>query len=164
MWSRIHLIPLLQAEEDRDQVRRWYAQQALEKELLGAETKAYNSDRYGTPFCMMGTLTRFADWGQICAADVCGDAVACHEVEEGRGRLRDGTRRSLDHGGHCTYVVGQMPGVLGVGLLGGLQIAGNALYVYIYSRLIHERYLQGTRRFRGRIDVLTMAVPPRRCL
>ncbi len=47
MWSRIHLIPLLQAEEDRDQVRRWYSQQALEKELLGAETKAYNSDRYG---------------------------------------------------------------------------------------------------------------------
>jgi NADH dehydrogenase (ubiquinone) 1 alpha subcomplex subunit 13 len=45
MWSRIHLIPLLQAEEDRDQVRRYYAQQAMEKELLGAETKAYNSDR-----------------------------------------------------------------------------------------------------------------------
>lgn len=46
MWSRIHLIPLLQAEEDRDQVRRFYSQQALEKELLGAETKVYNSDRY----------------------------------------------------------------------------------------------------------------------
>ena len=26
MWSRIHLIPLLQAEEDRDQVRRMLAE------------------------------------------------------------------------------------------------------------------------------------------
>ena len=45
MWSRIHLIPLLQAEEDRDQVRRHYADKAREKELLGTETKVYNSDR-----------------------------------------------------------------------------------------------------------------------
>ena len=45
MWSRIHLIPLLQAEEDRDLVRRHLASQAMEKELLGAETKVYNSDR-----------------------------------------------------------------------------------------------------------------------
>lgn len=36
---------MLQAEEDRDQVRRYLAQQAMEKELLGAETKPYNSDR-----------------------------------------------------------------------------------------------------------------------
>ena len=46
MWSRIHLIPLLQAEEDRDLVRRHLATQAMEKELLGAETKVYNNDRY----------------------------------------------------------------------------------------------------------------------
>ncbi|KAJ9647356.1 hypothetical protein H2201_008749 [Coniosporium apollinis] len=45
MWSRIHLIPLLQAEEDRDLVRRTLAEQAREKELLGSETKVYNSDR-----------------------------------------------------------------------------------------------------------------------
>jgi hypothetical protein len=45
MWSRIHLIPLLQAEEDRDQVRRHYADKAREKELLGTEIKVYNSDR-----------------------------------------------------------------------------------------------------------------------
>lgn len=45
MWSRIHLIPMLQAEEDRDQVRRMLADKAREKELLGAETKVYNSDR-----------------------------------------------------------------------------------------------------------------------
>lgn len=46
MWSRIHLIPLLQAEEDRDQVRRYLADKAREKELLGTETSPYFSDRY----------------------------------------------------------------------------------------------------------------------
>jgi hypothetical protein len=46
MWSRIHLIPLLTAEEDRDLVRRHLADQAREKELLGSNTSAYNSDRY----------------------------------------------------------------------------------------------------------------------
>jgi hypothetical protein len=45
MWSRIYLIPVLQAEEDRDQVRRYYADKAREKELLGEEMKVYNSDR-----------------------------------------------------------------------------------------------------------------------
>ena len=45
MWSRIHLIPVLQAEEDRDQVRRMLADRARERELLGAETKVYNSDK-----------------------------------------------------------------------------------------------------------------------
>jgi hypothetical protein len=46
MWSRIHLIPMLAAEEDRDQVRRHFADKARERELLGAETKVYHSDRY----------------------------------------------------------------------------------------------------------------------
>jgi NADH dehydrogenase (ubiquinone) 1 alpha subcomplex subunit 13 len=45
MWSRLHLTPLLQAEEDRDQVRRYYADKAREKELLGTDAKIYNSDR-----------------------------------------------------------------------------------------------------------------------
>ncbi|KAI1385157.1 GRIM-19 [Hypoxylon trugodes] len=49
MWSRIHLIPLLQAEEDRDLVRRHLADQAREKELLGENVKVYNSDRYVRP-------------------------------------------------------------------------------------------------------------------
>lgn len=49
MWSRIHLIPMLQAEEDRDQVRRHLADKARERELLGAETKVYHSDRYVLP-------------------------------------------------------------------------------------------------------------------
>jgi len=46
MWSRIHIMPLLQAEEDRDQVRRMYADKAREKQLLGSETGVMNSDRY----------------------------------------------------------------------------------------------------------------------
>lgn len=45
MWGRIHLIPLLQAEEDRDLVRRTWADKARERELLGKETKVYHSDR-----------------------------------------------------------------------------------------------------------------------
>jgi hypothetical protein len=58
MWSRIHLTPLLQAEEDRDQVRRHFADKAREKELLGTETKVYNSDRY-VPFWLMMLLLRY---------------------------------------------------------------------------------------------------------
>lgn len=46
MWSRIHLIPLLQAEEDRDQIRRYWADKKREKELLGTDFKVYHSDRY----------------------------------------------------------------------------------------------------------------------
>lgn len=45
MWARIYITPALQAEEDRDQVRRYLADQAREKELMGSETKVYNSDR-----------------------------------------------------------------------------------------------------------------------
>jgi len=50
MWARIHLTPVLQAEEDRDQVRRYLADKAREKELLGTETKVYHNDRYGHPY------------------------------------------------------------------------------------------------------------------
>lgn len=46
MWSRIHLIPLLQAEEDRDQIRRHWADKEREKELMGSEIRVYHSDRY----------------------------------------------------------------------------------------------------------------------
>ncbi|RFU27891.1 hypothetical protein B7463_g8439, partial [Scytalidium lignicola] len=49
MWSRIYLIPLLTAEEDRDLVRRHFADLAREKELFGSNTSAYNSDRYVRP-------------------------------------------------------------------------------------------------------------------
>lgn len=46
MWSRIHLIPMLQAEEDRDLVRRTWADKARERALLGKETSVYHSDRW----------------------------------------------------------------------------------------------------------------------
>ncbi|OAQ98193.1 hypothetical protein LLEC1_08021 [Akanthomyces lecanii] len=49
MWARINLIPLLQAEEDRDQVRRYWADQKREKELLGENTKVYHNDRFVRP-------------------------------------------------------------------------------------------------------------------
>ena len=57
MWSRIHLTALLQAEEDRDQVRRYYADKAREKELLGSETSFTNSDRY-----VLGGVVRSESW------------------------------------------------------------------------------------------------------
>ncbi|EYE91930.1 putative NADH-ubiquinone oxidoreductase subunit GRIM-19 [Aspergillus glaucus CBS 516.65] len=49
IWSRLHILPLLQAEEDRDQVRRHFADKARERELLGQETKVYNTDRFVRP-------------------------------------------------------------------------------------------------------------------
>ncbi|PSK53893.1 hypothetical protein B9Z65_7699 [Elsinoe australis] len=49
MWSRIHLIPVMQAEEDRDQVRRMLADKAREKELLGGESQIYHGDRFVRP-------------------------------------------------------------------------------------------------------------------
>ncbi|KAG9249610.1 GRIM-19 [Emericellopsis atlantica] len=49
VWSRIYLTPLLQAEEDRDQVRRYWADQAREKELLGENSKVYSTDRFVRP-------------------------------------------------------------------------------------------------------------------
>jgi hypothetical protein len=45
MWARIHLIPLLQAEEDRDLVRRFLADQEREKALVGGNFRVYNADR-----------------------------------------------------------------------------------------------------------------------
>lgn len=53
MWSRIHLIPLLQAEEDRDQVRRYWADQNREKELLGENLKVYNNEKYVAKTCSL---------------------------------------------------------------------------------------------------------------
>ena len=45
MWARIHLAPVLQAEADRDNVRRELADQRREFELTGEITSPYNSDR-----------------------------------------------------------------------------------------------------------------------
>lgn len=68
MWSRIHLIPLLTAEEDRDLVRRHYADQAREKELLGSSTSPYNSDRYVLFILLVvGVIEQRWDW---CFLDI----------------------------------------------------------------------------------------------
>lgn len=57
MWARINLIPLLQAEEDRDQVRRYWADQAREKELLGDNAKVYHTDRSVSSFPVIFGVT-----------------------------------------------------------------------------------------------------------
>lgn len=59
MWARIHLIPLLQAEEDRDQVRRYWADQAREKALVGENMKVYNTDKYDSH---LNLTTLFEDY------------------------------------------------------------------------------------------------------
>lgn len=51
IWARIHLTPVLQAENDRDDVRRHFAAEARERELMkdvkGWEFgSVYNSKRY----------------------------------------------------------------------------------------------------------------------
>ena len=54
-WSRIHLIPLLMAEADRDAFRRSEAQTAREKEIMKdvpgweAGKSVYNTKRYTPP-------------------------------------------------------------------------------------------------------------------
>jgi hypothetical protein len=78
MWARIHLTPLLQAEEDRDMVRKYWADQEREKQLLGTNTQVYHSDRYmisRTDKPYIG-LT----YEQICETDICGDARERHEI------------------------------------------------------------------------------------
>lgn len=94
MWARIYLIPALQAEEDRDQVRRYLADKAREKELLGTETKVYNTDRHdGMPLVLQcAWLTRH----QIRTADVC-----CNTRE--RAEVGDGIRLGQQQGRNCTY-------------------------------------------------------------
>jgi hypothetical protein len=58
-WARIYLTPVMQAEEDRDQARRYFADQAREKELLGGNSEVYNSDRYVVLF----SFWCFGGWG-----------------------------------------------------------------------------------------------------
>ena len=54
-WSRIHLVPLLQAEIDRDLYRRTLAAQAREQEVMSdvpgwkVGEKVYHTQRYVKP-------------------------------------------------------------------------------------------------------------------
>lgn len=70
MWSRIHLIPLLQAEEDRDLVRRHLADQAREKELLGDNMQVYNSGKYVILLCYPPTRAIVRRPGKRINADI----------------------------------------------------------------------------------------------
>jgi hypothetical protein len=76
MWSRIHLIPLLTAEEDRDLVRRHLADQAREKDLLGSNSQVYNSDRYITPPFTRTAIMSVGGKAQL-ENPTCGEAVSC---------------------------------------------------------------------------------------
>jgi hypothetical protein len=88
MWSRIHLIPVLQAEEDRDLVRRHWAEQAREKELLGAETKVYNNDRCVGKFSEL----RLRDRKRAKYTDIGADSCVLH-TQSHPARPRSRSRR-----------------------------------------------------------------------
>lgn len=101
MWSRIHLIPLLQAEEDRDVVRRHYAQQKMEEELLGKSQSVYHGDRYvemvnGEDIC--GWYT------DLLCAGLCDPHMLLHL------RTRQ-SRSGIEDGGICGVLY--IPGSLG---------------------------------------------------
>lgn len=55
MWARLYLQPVLQAEADRDAVRRHYAQIAREREIMkdvpgwDAEESVYNDKKFRRP-------------------------------------------------------------------------------------------------------------------
>jgi hypothetical protein len=74
MWARINLIPLLQAEEDRDQVRRYLADQKREKELLGDNAKVYNSDRFVKSPCLSAGI--ISVWRCVCRCGNCVNVLA----------------------------------------------------------------------------------------
>ena len=81
MWARIHLIPALQAEEDRDQVRRYLADRAREKELLGTETRVYHSDRYVCIISMFDMdMTNIV--AQICSTNIRGYTRGRDEINK----------------------------------------------------------------------------------
>jgi len=59
VWSRIHLIPLLQAESDRDEVRRQTESEAMEAKVMesvegwNVGESVYHSKRYVPPTVMV---------------------------------------------------------------------------------------------------------------
>ena len=92
MWSRIHLIPLLTAEEDRDLVRRHMADQAREKELLGSTTSSYNSDRWA--FLRPGRGSLLMVDLQIRTTYLWNHTFQDNEIEEGEQEVLLGNGRS----------------------------------------------------------------------
>ena len=55
VWARIHLMPLLQAETDRDLVRRHYSDKAIESKIMAnvpgwdVNENVYNDGRFRSP-------------------------------------------------------------------------------------------------------------------
>ncbi|KFY24109.1 hypothetical protein V493_05433 [Pseudogymnoascus sp. VKM F-4281 (FW-2241)] len=92
MWSRIYLIPMLTAEEDRDLVRRHLADLKREKELLGKTTSAYNSDRYVRPtFAATPIYTpyTFTTTHKVAESKLRAVAKTAATVSMSEGRRRD---------------------------------------------------------------------------
>lgn len=81
MWSRIYLIPMLQAEEDRDLVRRQFAQEKMEKELMGKNVPVYNNDKYGQSLYVQRRKMECANSAQVRAADVRRYSLECIEID-----------------------------------------------------------------------------------
>lgn len=94
MWARINLIPLLQAEEDRDQVRRYLADQKREKELLGENTKVYHNDRLVN---QADTMT------PEDAANNCSDSSALRSLYLPPLRNKP---KPKPQSASCTYIIG----------------------------------------------------------
>jgi hypothetical protein len=116
MWSRIHLIPVLQAEEDRDLVRRHWAEQAREKELLGAETKVYNNDR-----CVMKlSELRLRSRKRSRDTDIGADSCVLH-TQSHPARLRSRGRQA----GSEIEAKGQESHVVNIAGYGALFHVGN---------------------------------------
>jgi GRIM-19 protein len=97
VWSRIHLIPVLQAEEDRDQVRRWHADQTREKELMGENTRVYHSDRYVSRRIEIGI------WGWVLMRGVA-LCVLRLRLSRRRSRSKMGGRRREEGGREEVYI------------------------------------------------------------
>jgi hypothetical protein len=83
---------LLTAEEDRDLVRRHYADQAREKELLGSQTSPYNSDRYVLPprVAVLG----LRGWIDCAVADI---------LQIRTTHIRNHTKSEIKIEGHIKY-------------------------------------------------------------
>lgn len=72
---------MLQAEEDRDLVRRQFAQEKMEKELMGKNVPVYNNDKYGKSSCDWKRRMTSANSAQVRAADVRRYSLECIEID-----------------------------------------------------------------------------------
>ena len=102
MWARIHLIPVMQAEEDRDQVRRQLADKAREKELLGTDTRVYHSDRFVSflQFLYKFNCPCLVELIRYFIVDLCAQHMQLHQ-----SRLRNDFPRRCRGNQHFTFII-----------------------------------------------------------